>query len=58
MYDSSYFSGDGNEGVGFPSIILMLFSGSYLMCLCVRACLGNLLWQYVNCMNWTVVGGW
>ena len=37
-----------------PSFWMVLFSGSYLVCLCVRACLGNLSWQYVNSMNWTV----
>ena len=34
---------------------MVLISGSYLVCLCVRACLGNLsTWQYVNSMNWTM----
>jgi hypothetical protein len=33
---------------------MVLFSGSYLACLCVMACSGNLSWQYVNSMNWIV----
>ena len=33
---------------------IVSFSVSYLACLCVRACSGNLLWQYVNSMNCTV----
>ena len=32
----------------------MLFSGSYLACLCVMACSGNLSCQYVNSMNYIV----
>jgi hypothetical protein len=36
---------------------MVLFSGSYLACLCVRACSGNLSWQYVNSMNWIVCLG-
>jgi hypothetical protein len=31
--------------------LIALISGSYLACFCVIACLGNLLWQYVNLMN-------
>ena len=37
MYSSSYSGCDDNEGVGFPSIIcIVLISGSYLVCMCVR----------------------
>ena len=31
-----------------PLICMVLTSGSYLVCLCMRACSGNLSWQYVN----------
>ena len=34
-----------------PLFWRVLFNGSYLACLCVRACSGNLSWQYVNSMN-------
>ena len=37
-----------------PLFWMVLFSGLYLACLCVRACSRNLSWQYVNSMNWTV----
>jgi hypothetical protein len=37
-----------------PLFWMVLFSGSYLACLCARACSGNLSWQYVNSMNWIV----
>ena len=37
-----------------PLFCVVLVSGSYVVCLCVRACSGNLLWQYVNSMNWTM----
>ena len=30
---------------------MLLINRSYLSCLCVMACLGNLSWQYVNSMN-------
>ena len=30
---------------------MVSFSGSYLACLCVMACLGNLSWLYVNLMS-------
>ena len=40
-----------------PLICMVLISGSYLVCLCVRAWSGNLLWQYVNSMSWTVSVG-
>ena len=40
-----------------PLFWMMLFSGSYLACLCVMACSGNLSWQYVNSMNWIVCSG-
>ena len=46
-----------------PLFCVVLISGSYLVCLCMMTCLGNLSWQYVNLMNWTVcvregVGVW
>ena len=31
--------------------------GSYLACLCVGACLGNLSWQYVNSISCVVCVG-
>ena len=34
-----------------PLFCMVLLSGSYLVCLCVRACYGNLSWQYVNSIN-------
>ena len=34
-----------------PLYWMALIGGPYLVCLCVRACLGNLSWQYVNSMN-------
>ena len=37
-----------------PLDLSVVISGSYLLCLCVRACSGILLWQYVNSMNYTV----
>ena len=37
-----------------PLFCVVLISGSYLVCSCMRACSGNLLWQYVNSMNWIV----
>ena len=40
-----------------PLLWVLLISGSYLSCLCVRACSGNLSWQYVNSMNCTVYAG-
>ena len=40
-----------------PLFCMVLISGSYLICLCVRACSRNLSWQYVNSMNWTVYLG-
>ena len=40
-----------------PLFSIVLISGSYLVCLCVRACSGNLSWQYVNSINWIVCLG-
>jgi hypothetical protein len=40
--------------VSQPLFRSVVISGSYLVCLCVRACLGNMSWQYVNSMNYTV----
>jgi hypothetical protein len=37
-----------------PLFCSVVISGSYLVCLCVQACSGNLSWQYVNSMNCTV----
>ena len=33
---------------------MVLISGSYLVCLCERACSRNLSCQYVNSINWVV----
>ena len=55
MYGSSNSCGNDNEGVSCPTIVLECgISGSYLMCLLVRDCSGNMSWQYVNSMIWTV----
>ena len=41
-----------------PSFCMVLMrGGSYLVCLCVRAWLGYMLWQYVNSMSWIVSVG-
>lgn len=40
-----------------PLFCKVLISGSYMVCLCMRACLRNLSWQYVNSMNWIVCLG-
>ena len=46
------------RGLVFHSLFCMvLISGSCLVYLCMRACSGNLSWQYVNSMSWTVCGG-
>jgi hypothetical protein len=37
-----------------PLFCMLLISGSYLVCLWVRASSGNLSWQYVNSINWIV----
>ena len=37
-----------------PLFRIVLISGSYIACFCVRACSGNLSWQYVNSMNYIV----
>ena len=37
-----------------PLFCMLLISGSYLVCLWVRASFGNLSWQYVNSRNWIV----
>ena len=34
-----------------PLFCMVLISGSYFACFCVRACSWNLSWQYVNSMN-------
>jgi hypothetical protein len=34
-----------------PLLLILLISGSYLSCLCVQACSGNLSWQYVNSIS-------
>ena len=40
-----------------PLVCKVLISGSYLVCLCVRARSRNLSWQYVNSLSWTVYLG-
>jgi hypothetical protein len=40
-----------------PLFCIALMSGSYLVSFCVMACYGNLSWQYVNSMSWTMVVG-
>ena len=40
-----------------PLFCMILISGLYLLCLCMRSCSRNLLWQYVNLMNWIVCLG-
>jgi hypothetical protein len=40
-----------------PLFCMVLISGSYLTCFCSRAWSGNLSWQYVNSMNWTMCVG-
>ena len=40
-----------------PLFCIALISGSYLLCFCVMACYGNMSWQYVNSMSWTVTSG-
>ena len=40
-----------------PLVCKVLISGSYLVCLCVRACSGNPSWQHVKSINWTVYVG-
>ena len=37
-----------------PLFCILWISESYLVCLCVMACFGNLSWQYVNSMNCTM----
>ena len=37
-----------------PLALSVVISGSYLVYLCVRACSGNLSWQYVSSMSCTV----
>ena len=39
-----------------PLFYMVLISGSYLVCLYVRARSGNLSWQYANSMSWTMSG--
>ena len=38
--------------VSQPLFCMILINESYLVCLCMRACSRNLLWQYVNSVNW------
>ena len=40
-----------------PLFCMLLISGSYLACLCVRAYSGNLSWQYVNSMSCMICVG-
>ena len=40
------------RGLAFETLFCsVVMSGLYLACLCERACLGNLSWQYVNSSN-------
>jgi hypothetical protein len=34
-----------------PWFCMMLINESYLVCLCMKTCSGNLSWQYVNSMK-------
>ena len=46
------------RGFIFHSLFyILLINGSYLACLCMRACSGNLLWQFANWMNCIVYVG-
>ena len=55
MYGSTYGVVMVMTGFIFhPLFCRVLIGGSYLVCLCSRVCLGNLSWQYVNSMNWSV----
>jgi len=57
VYSPSHSGHDGDEGVCLPSwFCMVLISGPYLVCLCVRAWSGkfSMSWHYVNSMNWTV----
>ena len=40
-----------------PLFCIALINGSYLVCFCVMAYYGNLSWQYVNSMSWTIAVG-
>ena len=43
MYSPFYTGHDGDEGYVFhPLFCILLINGSYLACLCVRACSGNM----------------
>ena len=47
-----------NRGLVFhPLFCIVSMRGSYLVCLCVRAWLGYLLWQHVNSISWVVSVG-
>jgi hypothetical protein len=37
-----------------PLFYMVLISGLYLVCLCMRTCSGNMSWLYVNSMSWSV----
>jgi hypothetical protein len=37
-----------------PLFCRVLINGPYFMCFQVSACSGNLSWQYVNSINWSV----
>ena len=40
-----------------PLFCMVVISGSYLVCLCMGACSGNVSWQFVSSMSWIVCGG-
>ena len=40
-----------------PLFCMVLITGLYLVCLCVRVWLGSLSWKYVNSMSWIVTVG-
>jgi hypothetical protein len=40
-----------------PFFCMMLINESYLVCLCVMSFPGNVSWQYVSSMKWTLCVG-
>jgi len=39
-----------------PLFRVVLISGSYFVCLCVRVCSRNLSWQYLNLSLYSLIG--